>query len=97
MQIAKRYILPKQRENHGLTEAQAIVPDDTLVHLIRHYTREAGVRNAEREIATVMRKLARAVAEKKGRKPEVDIKRLATWLGPELHEYGEMDNDDQIG
>jgi ATP-dependent Lon protease len=97
VQIAKRYILPKQRENHGLTEAQAIIPDETLVHLIRHYTREAGVRNAEREIATVMRKLARAVAEKKGRKPEVDIKRLATWLGPERHEYGEMDNDDQIG
>ncbi|MFZ9142027.1 MAG: endopeptidase La, partial [Candidatus Limnocylindrus sp.] len=97
VQIAKRYILPKQRENHGLTEAQAIVPDETLVHLIRHYTREAGVRNAEREIATVMRKLARAVAEKKGRKPEVDAKRLATWLGPERHEYGEMDNDDQVG
>ena len=97
VQIAKRYILPKQRENHGLKESQVTIPDETMVHLIRHYTREAGVRNAEREIATLMRKVARGVAEKKIRKGSVDLKKLATWLGPERHEYGEMDNDDQVG
>ena len=97
VEIAKRYIVPKQRENHGLREAQATIPDATLVHLIRHYTREAGVRNAEREIATLMRKMARSVAEKKVRKGSVDIKRLEAWLGPERFEYGEMDADDQVG
>ncbi|MEY4388656.1 MAG: Lon protease, partial [Chloroflexota bacterium] len=97
VEIAKRYIVPKQRENHGLKEAQATIPDATLVHLIRHYTREAGVRNAEREIATLMRKMARSVAEKKVRKGSVDIKRLEAWLGPERFEYGEMDADDQVG
>ena len=97
VEIAKRYIIPKQRENHGLKESQVTIPDETLVHLIRHYTREAGVRNAEREIATLMRKVARSVAEKKSRKGVVDLKKMATWLGPERHEYGEMDADDQIG
>ncbi|MFM2097466.1 MAG: hypothetical protein RIT06_94 [Chloroflexota bacterium] len=97
VEIAKRYIIPKQRENHGLAESQVTIPDETLVHLIRHYTREAGVRNAEREIATLMRKVARSVAEKKSRKGVVDLKKMATWLGPERHEYGEMDADDQIG
>jgi ATP-dependent Lon protease len=97
LEIAKRYIVPKQRENHGLKEGQVTIPDETMVHLIRHYTREAGVRNAEREIATLMRKVARGVAEKKIRKGSVDLKKLATWLGPERHEYGEMDQDDQVG
>ena len=97
VQIAKRYIVPKQRENHGLKEAQVTLPDESLVHLIRHYTREAGVRNAEREIATLMRKVARSVAEKKSRKGTIDAKKMATWLGPERFEYGEMDADDQVG
>jgi ATP-dependent Lon protease len=97
LEIAKRYIVPKQRENHGLKESQVTIPDETMVHLIRHYTREAGVRNAEREIATLMRKVARGVAEKKIRKGSVDLKKLAAWLGPERHEYGEMDLDDQVG
>ena len=85
LEIAKRYIVPKQRENHGLKESQVTIPDETMVHLIRHYTREAGVRTAEREIATLMRK------------GSVDLKKLAAWLGPERHEYGEMDLDDQVG
>ena len=97
VQIAKRYIVPKQRENHGLKEEQVSLPDESLVHLIRHYTREAGVRNAEREIATLMRKVARSVAERKSRKGTIDAKKMATWLGPERFEYGEMDADDQVG
>ncbi|MEY4045710.1 MAG: hypothetical protein RIR19_179, partial [Chloroflexota bacterium] len=97
VQIAKRYLVPKQRENHGLKEAQAVFPDESIVHLIRYYTREAGVRNAEREIATLMRKIARSVAEKKSRKGTIDTKKMAAWLGPERHEYGELESADQIG
>ncbi|RLT23819.1 MAG: endopeptidase La, partial [Chloroflexi bacterium] len=97
VQIAKRYLVPKQRENHGLKEAQAVFPDESIVHLIRYYTREAGVRNAEREIATLMRKIARSVAERKSRKGTIDTKKMAAWLGPERHEYGELESADQIG
>ena len=97
VEIAKRYLVPKQRENHGLKEAQAVFPDESIVHLIRYYTREAGVRNAEREIATLMRKIARSVAEKKSRKGTIDAKKMAAWLGPERHEYGELESADQIG
>ena len=97
VEIAKRYLVPKQRENHGLKEAQSVFPDDSIVHLIRYYTREAGVRNAEREIATLMRKIARSVAEKKSRKGTIDAKKMAAWLGPERHEYGELESADQVG
>ena len=97
VEIAKRYLVPKQRENHGLKETQAVFPDTSIVHLIRYYTREAGVRNAEREIATLMRKIARAVAEKKSRKVTIDEKKMASWLGPERHEYGELEVADQVG
>ena len=74
MQIAKRYLIPKQRKANGLKETQATISDPALRTIISDYTREAGVRNLEREIGTVFRKVARKVAEAprfKGRiKPE---------------------------
>ena len=74
MQIAKRYLIPKQRKANGLKETQAAISDPALRTIISDYTREAGVRNLEREIGTVFRKIARKVAEApryKGRiKPE---------------------------
>lgn len=63
MHIAARHLLPRQLAEHGLTSEQLLVPDKTLRHIARHYTREAGVRNLEREIATVCRKVARKIAE----------------------------------
>jgi len=63
MHIAARHLLPRQLAEHGLTAEQLQVPDETLRHIARHYTREAGVRNLEREIATVCRKVARKIAE----------------------------------
>jgi ATP-dependent Lon protease len=74
MQIAKRYLIPKQRKANGLKETQAQISDAALKLIISDYTREAGVRNLEREIGTVFRKIARQIAEfprYKGRvKPE---------------------------
>ncbi len=80
LEIAKRFLVKKQREAAGLKPENLIMTDDGIVHIIRHYTREAGVRNLEREIANVSRKVARKVV-KEGRSFQVT-------LGPDdLKEY----------
>ena len=68
IEIGKRFLIPKQMKNHGLTEKHIAITDEAMVELVRSYTHEAGVRNLEREIANVMRKVARAVAEGRKRK-----------------------------
>jgi ATP-dependent Lon protease len=80
--IAKRFLVPKQVESHGLDRDLVAVPDKTLRILIREYTHEAGVRNLERRIADVCRKAARLVAEGHEGKISVSEKRLRSWLGP---------------
>jgi ATP-dependent Lon protease len=80
--IAKRFLVPKQVEGHGLERALIGVPDKTLRVLIREYTHEAGVRNLERRIADVCRKAARLVAEGNAGKISVSERRLRSWLGP---------------
>jgi ATP-dependent Lon protease len=67
------------------------------VGLVQAYTKEAGVRNLERELASIMRKVARGVAEGRKRKTVVDEKKLAEFLGPQRFEYGELEPEDQIG
>jgi ATP-dependent Lon protease len=86
--IAKRYLLPKQLEAHGLDEARVKITDNALRRIIREYTREAGVRNLERRMADVLRKAARQIAEGKTRAKQlrVDDRRLRTWLGPRRFE-----------
>ena len=79
--IAKRFLVPKQIEAHGLERALIAVPDKTLRVLIREYTHEAGVRNLERRIADVCRKAARLVAEGREGKISVSERRLRSWLG----------------
>ena len=68
-----------------------------MTELVQAYTHEAGVRNLEREIANIMRKVARAVAEGRKRKTIVDVKRLDEYLGPPRFEYGELETEDQTG
>jgi ATP-dependent Lon protease len=80
--IARKYLVPKQLEAHGLSEEQVTVGDDTLHVVIREYTREAGVRNLERRIADLLRKAAREVAEGKTAKIDVDTDQARAWLGP---------------
>jgi ATP-dependent Lon protease len=80
--IAKRYLLPKQREAAGLKRSQLSISDSLLRTIIREYTREAGVRNLERRLADVCRKAATQVAKGKAQKVRVDEKRLREWLGP---------------
>jgi ATP-dependent Lon protease len=97
IEIGKRFLIPKQMKNHGLSEKHIAIPDDTMVELVRSYTHEAGVRNLERELANVMRKVARTVAEGRKRKTVIDLKRLAEYLGPPRFEYGELEAEDQTG
>ena len=80
--IAKRYLVPKQIEAHGLTREQISIPDKSLRRVVREYTREAGVRNLERRIADLCRKAARLVAEGREGKISVSERRVRTWLGP---------------
>jgi ATP-dependent Lon protease len=82
LEIAKRFLVQKQREGNGLTEENITFTDDGLRHIIRHYTREAGVRNLEREIANVCRKISRRVVKDgRGVRVEVGPNGLTEYLG----------------
>jgi ATP-dependent Lon protease len=79
--IARRYLVPKQVEAHGLDPKKVTFTEKALRLIVREYTREAGVRNLDREIATLCRKTAREVAEGKRTGARVDEKRVRAWLG----------------
>ena len=97
VEIGKRFLVPKQLHNHGLTGKRIEITDEAFVELVQGYTHEAGVRNLERELANIMRKVARQVAEGRTRKTVVDMKKLAVFLGPPRFEYGELESEDQTG
>jgi ATP-dependent Lon protease len=98
IQIAKRHLIPKQLEAHGLSERALEITDGALVQIVRHYTREAGVRNLERSIATLCRKVAREVVASGGEKKTiVDAKDLTDYLGPEKFRYGVAEERDEVG
>jgi ATP-dependent Lon protease len=97
VEIGKRFLIPKQMTNHGLKPGNIEITDEAMTELVQAYTHEAGVRNLEREIANIMRKVARSVAEGRKRKTLVDVKKLLEFLGPPRWEYGELEPEDQIG
>jgi ATP-dependent Lon protease len=80
--IARKYLVPKQLEAHGLSEERLTIDDGALRTVIREYTREAGVRNLERRIADLCRKAAREIAEGKAESVSVDAERVRSSLGP---------------
>jgi ATP-dependent Lon protease len=80
--IARRYLVPKQLEAHGLSDDQVTISENTLHVVIREYTREAGVRNLERRIADLLRKAAREIAEGRAEKVAIDTRKARAWLGP---------------
>jgi ATP-dependent Lon protease len=97
VEIGRRFLVPKQMDNHGLKSKHVEITDEVLVALVQAYTKEAGVRNLERELANIMRKVARQVAEGRKRKIVVDARRLEEYLGPPRFEYGELEAEDQTG
>ncbi len=97
VEIAKRFLVPKQMELHGLKEKHVEITDAAVELLVQAYTREAGVRNLEREIANLMRKVARTVAEGRRRKTTIDPRKVAELLGPQRYDFGELEPEDQVG
>ena len=86
IQIAKRHILPKQIEENGLTKKEVSFDIPSLKELVRSYTREAGVRNLEREVANVLRKVARDLVESKSKSIKITKKKVGDYLGaPRFH------------
>ena len=86
VQIAKRHLVPKQVEENGLTKKEVSFQDSSIKELVRSYTREAGVRNLEREIANVLRKVARKKVEEKTKKTTITKTKVTDYLGaPRFH------------
>jgi ATP-dependent Lon protease len=99
LQIAKHHLVPKQIEAHGLNEKKILIEDSALLELLRYYTREAGVRNIEREIANICRKAAKKWVELKDKSKPISVKaeNIEEYLGPRRHKFGQMETNDQIG
>ena len=97
--IGKHFLLPKQIESHGLVPANLRLSDNSLLEIIRTYTREAGVRNLERELATVCRKSAMQIVEVDDLEKQVNVTRqnLSQFLGVKKYRHGEREDDPQIG
>jgi ATP-dependent Lon protease len=97
VEIAKRHILARLAKDHGLKEAEFIVPEKAIRDLIRYYTREAGVRSLERELGNLARKVVRDLSREDVTSITVDDERLARYAGVKKYRYGETDAEDQVG
>ncbi|HWX49460.1 MAG TPA: endopeptidase La [Roseomonas sp.] len=97
VQIAKRHLLPKVTEANGLKEGEWSVSDEALLDLIRYYTREAGVRNLEREIGGLARKAVKEIVSKKAKKVAITRKNLDKYAGVRKFRYGEAEAEDMVG
>ncbi len=97
LQIARLFLVPKQLKEHGLNAEEIEFSKAALMALIRNYTREAGVRNLEREVASICRKIARAVASKGAKPVRVTPATLRTYLGPVRFRYGVAEKEDEVG
>jgi ATP-dependent Lon protease len=97
--IADRYLLPKQLETHGLKENQVKFSEAALLEIIRRYTREAGVRNLEREIANVFRKIAREVVKAglQGNRFQVGAPQIKKYLGVPRYSFGVREEEHRVG
>ncbi|KJS82282.1 MAG: DNA-binding protein [Peptococcaceae bacterium BICA1-8] len=95
--IAERYLLPKQKREHGLNDEMLQVSDNTLLQIVRLYTREAGVRNLEREIAGICRKSAKEIVNNADKKVRVTVQNLHNYLGIPRYRYGTTEKDNEVG
>jgi ATP-dependent Lon protease len=97
VEIARGHLIPKQVKAHGLKESEWSVSDEALLDLIRYYTREAGVRNLERELANLCRKSMKRIVSKGVERVRVDRRLLAKFAGVRKFRYGEAELEDLIG
>ncbi len=97
MNIAKNHLIRKQTQINGLKDTQFILSEDMILYLIRHYTREAGVRQLERIIGTLCRKTVLAILKEKKKSVRINKKLINSWLGHEIFDYGNKEKQDQVG
>jgi ATP-dependent Lon protease len=97
VEIAKRHLLPKQSEAHSLKTDEWSISEDALRDLIRYYTREAGVRSLEREIANLARKAVKEIVTKKAKKVAINRKNLDKYAGVRRFRFGEAESTDMVG
>jgi len=97
MKIAERHLLPRIYEDHGLTEEQINISTNAIYRVIREYTREAGVRNLERKLATVVRKVTKEFVEGRDKMARIAVNSLDNYLGVSRFEHEESDLEDRIG
>lgn len=98
LSIAVRYLVPKQIEAAGLRDGELKISDAALIDIVRYYTREAGVRNLEREISKICRKVVKQlILNKKQKSVHVTARNLAKFLGVRQHSYGLAEEKDEVG
>jgi ATP-dependent Lon protease len=97
LHIAKRFLIPKQLKENGLSLERLKFSDDALLAIIRNYTREAGLRNLEREIGAICRKVARKAAQGVAEETTVEVESLEEFLGPSKFRYEVTEGADEVG
>ncbi|NRA41207.1 MAG: endopeptidase La [Pseudomonadales bacterium] len=99
LNIAQRYLIPKQQKNHGLKKGELAIDEPAIRDVVRYYTKEAGVRNLEREFAKIARKVVKTltVGNKKDKQIAVDKDNLSDFLGVQKFDYGKVEAENQVG
>jgi ATP-dependent Lon protease len=97
VEIARKHLIPSAISKHGLDSKEWSIDDDALLLMIRRYTREAGVRNLERELSTLARKAVKELMISKKKSVKVTEKNLEDFLGVPKYRFGEIESDDQVG
>jgi len=104
LEIAKRHIIPKQLKEHGLNKYEILIKDDAILRIIREYTREAGVRNLEREISSILRKVAKEIALEKSKNKNIDnvsrvidASNIESYLGVPKYRVKKISAENRIG
>ena len=97
LQIAKQHLVAEIEKKHGLKKGELIIEDSAITGLIRHYTREAGVRSLEREISNLARKTIKKIVAGKSTTETINGDNLSDFAGIKKYKYGEIDADDQVG
>jgi ATP-dependent Lon protease len=97
VEIARKHLIPNALTKHGLDSKEWSIDDDALLLMIRRYTREAGVRNLERELSTLSRKAVKELMISKKKSVKVTEKNLEEFLGVPKYRFGEIESDDQVG
>ncbi|MGE6629051.1 endopeptidase La [Bacillus sp. NPDC077027] len=96
-EIVKDHLLPKQLKDHGLKKSNLQLRESAIYDIIRYYTREAGVRGLERQLAAICRKAARAIVAEDRKRITVTEKNLSDYLGKKVYRYGQAETTDQVG